>query len=33
MLWRFGFDLMREFAPEKARKFVRLRPSDVYDDQ
>jgi len=33
MLWRFGFDLVREFAPEKARKFFRLRPNDVNDDQ
>jgi len=33
MLWRFGFDLVREFAPEKARKFFRLTPNDVYDDQ
>jgi len=33
MLWRFGFDLLREFAPQKARKFFRLRPNDVYDDQ
>src|SRR6185437_7558122 len=33
MLWRFGFDLVREFAPQKARKFFRLTPNDVYDDQ
>jgi hypothetical protein len=33
MLWRFGFDLVREFAPEKARKFFRLTPHDLYDDQ
>jgi hypothetical protein len=33
MLWRFGFDLVREFAPQKARKFFRLTPNDDYDDQ
>ena len=33
MLARFGFNLIREFAPEKARKFFRLTPNDVYDDQ
>jgi hypothetical protein len=33
MLWRFGFNLVREFAPQKARKFFRIRPSDIYDDQ
>ncbi len=33
MLWRFGSALVREFAPQKARKFFRLTPNDVYDDQ
>jgi hypothetical protein len=33
MLWRLGFNLVREFAPEKARKFFRLTPNDIYDDQ
>jgi hypothetical protein len=33
MLWRFGFNLVREFAPKKARKFFRLTPNDLYDDQ
>jgi hypothetical protein len=33
MLWRFGFNLVREFAPQKARKFFRLTPNDHYDDQ
>ena len=32
MLWRFCFDLVREFAPHKAGKSFRLRPYDVYDD-
>jgi hypothetical protein len=33
MLWRFGFNIVREFAPKKARKFFRLTPNDLYDDQ
>jgi len=33
MLWRFGFNLVREFAPKKARKFFQLTPNDLYDDQ
>jgi hypothetical protein len=33
MVWHFGFDLVREFAPQKARKFFRLRTNAVYDDR
>ncbi len=33
MLYRFGLDLFREIAPDKARKLFRVTTNDKYDDQ